>query len=196
VAAVFGVSGDARSLDAVPDCEKGNLKADYLGKECKVGNLAFKFDRDFGGGGQVNAAAIEVSPVADPPGLEFTLPVVTPPAGEPVTVSFLSAVRAAFGGKNVTLRVFVSRLPREDERDFTILELTNRLEWRLNPVDRVTGSFAKPLPEAVRVVYNVTVYEEAQPNFTLRFASRARDGQGGDSSPEAAAHLGSRCSAD
>lgn len=162
----------ARAQDAPQACVEGNLKDNYLGKECLLGNLTVGFDRDFNPAREVDPSTIQVLPTTSPSRLRFSFPTITPGEGGKTTLSFFSSVRgsggaltsavanAELGGKDVRVEIFVSELPKKDDRDFSILQL-------LNFVNQATGSFPNPGPKAVRVGYHLDVQEAAQPVIAL-----------------------------
>ena len=121
----------------------GNLKDNYLGQTCTLGNLGVRFDKDFPVR-TVDRAKIIVTPSTGPSALNFAFPLITPEPDGRVSFSFFSSfhgsaaltsatLSAALGGKNLKVETFVSVLPRKDERDFSILELLNFLSSAAQP---------------------------------------------------------------
>jgi len=172
LAALCMTDTSARAQDAPAACVTGNLKDNYLGQTCTLGNLTVRFDKDFPGASAVDPTKITVTPTTGPSALSFVLPLITPEADGKVSFSFFSSFHgsgaaltgaiasAVLGGKNVKVEVFVSALPKIVEHDLSILEL-------LNFVSSAQGSFAQPGSKAVSVSYHLVIEEAAQPTFTF-----------------------------
>jgi hypothetical protein len=172
LAAIRLTVAPAAAKDAPAQCVVGNLKDTYLGKECMLGNLTIRFDREFIGASMVDPGQVQVTPITSPPVLWFAFPLITPEHGGKTTISFYSSVRgsgaaltaamlsADLDGKNVRVQAIMSDLPKKDDRDFSILQV-------LSTVSAVQGSFASPAPEAIRVGYHLDIEEAAQPTFAF-----------------------------